>query len=147
MAERILLVDDHPLTRSALAGLLTQHGFDVVGEASDGEEAIVKAASLAPDLILLDLSMPGLGDLHEAIQTVLCHGSIEPMQLLRDKLEIGEKLGEVPPETPAVPLQRDLENRQRKLRFKPSPASETFAIGSVTVPERRPELNWPPASA
>ena len=37
-----------------------------------------------------DLSMPGLGDLHEAIQTVLCHGSIEPMQLIRDKLEIGD---------------------------------------------------------
>jgi two-component system, NarL family, response regulator DegU len=63
MAERILLVDDHPLTRSALAGLLTQHGFDVVGEASDGEEAIEAAARLEPDLILLDLSMPGLDGL------------------------------------------------------------------------------------
>jgi DNA-binding NarL/FixJ family response regulator len=63
MAERILLVDDHPLTRSALAGLLTQHGFDVVGEASDGEEAIEAAARLQPDLILLDLSMPGLDGL------------------------------------------------------------------------------------
>jgi DNA-binding NarL/FixJ family response regulator len=63
MAERILLVDDHPLTRSALAGLLMQHGFDVVGEASDGEEAIEAAARLLPDLILLDLSMPGLDGL------------------------------------------------------------------------------------
>src|SRR6195256_5679332 len=63
MTERILLVDDHPLTRSALAGLLTQHGFDVVGEASDGEEAIEAAARLEPDLILLDLSMPGLDGL------------------------------------------------------------------------------------
>jgi len=63
MAERILLVDDHPLTRSALAGLLTQHGFDVVGEASDGEEAVEAAGRLAPDLILLDLSMPGLDGL------------------------------------------------------------------------------------
>ena len=63
MTERILLVDDHPLTRSALAGLLRQHGFDVVGEASDGEEAIEAAARLAPDLILLDLSMPGLDGL------------------------------------------------------------------------------------
>ncbi|MEA2199595.1 MAG: hypothetical protein QOI89_191 [Solirubrobacteraceae bacterium] len=63
MTERILLVDDHPLTRSALAGLLTQHGFDVVGEASDGEEAIEAATRLAPDLILLDLSMPGLDGL------------------------------------------------------------------------------------
>jgi len=63
MAERILLVDDHPLTRSALSGLLSQHGFDVVGEASDGEAAIVCAAELQPDLILLDLSMPGLDGL------------------------------------------------------------------------------------
>jgi len=63
MAERILLVDDHPLTRSALAGLLTQQGFDVIGEASDGQEAIAAAAQLLPDLILLDLSMPGLDGL------------------------------------------------------------------------------------
>src|SRR5436189_5828296 len=63
MAERILLVDDHPLTRSALAGSLTQHGFHVVGEASDGDEAITSAADLRPDLILLDLSMPGMDGL------------------------------------------------------------------------------------
>ena len=63
MAERILLVDDHPLTRSALAGLLAQHGFDVVGEASDGEEAIDSAERLRPDIVLLDLSMPGVDGL------------------------------------------------------------------------------------
>jgi DNA-binding NarL/FixJ family response regulator len=63
MAERILLVDDHPLTRSALAGLLQQHGFEVAGEAADGEEAIARASELRPDLILLDLSMPGLDGL------------------------------------------------------------------------------------
>jgi DNA-binding NarL/FixJ family response regulator len=63
MTERILLVDDHPLTRSALAGLLRQHGFEVVGEAEDGEQAIERAAELEPDLILLDLSMPGLDGL------------------------------------------------------------------------------------
>jgi DNA-binding NarL/FixJ family response regulator len=63
MAERILLVDDHPLTRSALAGLLEQHGFDVIGEAADGESAIARASELQPDLVLLDLSMPGLDGL------------------------------------------------------------------------------------
>ena len=44
--ESILIADDHPLTREALASLLEQHGFDVVGQASDGEEAIVEAGRL-----------------------------------------------------------------------------------------------------
>jgi DNA-binding NarL/FixJ family response regulator len=60
VAERILLVDDHPLTRSALAALLSQNGFTVVGEAADGDAAIGQARALEPDLILLDLSMPGM---------------------------------------------------------------------------------------
>ncbi len=63
MAERILLVDDHPLTREALSSLLEQHGFDVVGQASDGEEAIELAADLQPELVLLDLTMPGMDGL------------------------------------------------------------------------------------
>jgi len=60
---RILLVDDHPITRTALAALLAQHDFTVVGEASDGEEAVELARRLGPQLVLLDLSMPGLGGL------------------------------------------------------------------------------------
>ena len=57
---RVLIVDDHPLTRSALGSLLGANGFDVVGEASDGIEAIDTARALQPDLVLLDLSMPEL---------------------------------------------------------------------------------------
>ena len=63
MAERIIVVDDHPLTRDALSSLLAQGGFDVVGEAADGSEAIDLAQRLQPDLVLLDLSMPGLDGL------------------------------------------------------------------------------------
>ena len=63
MGRRTLVVDDHPLTRSALVGLLEQHGFPVVGEAGDGDEAIDRARSLQPDLVLLDLSMPKVGGL------------------------------------------------------------------------------------
>ncbi len=63
MANRILIVDDHPLTRDALASLLEQHGFSVVGQAPDGESAIELARDLTPDIILLDLSMPGLDGL------------------------------------------------------------------------------------
>jgi DNA-binding NarL/FixJ family response regulator len=63
MAERILLVDDHPLTRDALAALLAQQGFEVIGDASNGEEAIAAAERLQPDLVLLDLTMPGMDGL------------------------------------------------------------------------------------
>jgi DNA-binding NarL/FixJ family response regulator len=63
MATRILIVDDHPLTRDALESLLLAHGLDVVGSASDGEEAIGEAERLQPDLVLLDLSMPGMDGL------------------------------------------------------------------------------------
>ena len=68
MTERILIVDDHPLTRDALAALLAQQGFDVVGEAASGEEAIAEAEGLQPDLVLLDLTMPGMTGLELAGQ-------------------------------------------------------------------------------
>ena len=63
MRLRTLVVDDHPITRDALASLLAQGGFDVVGEAADGAEALELAASLQPDLVLLDLSMAGVDGL------------------------------------------------------------------------------------
>src|SRR5207302_8034630 len=63
VAVRLLIVDDHPLTRDALAALMQQHGFEVAGQASDGAEAIELARALSPDVILLDLSMPGLDGL------------------------------------------------------------------------------------
>lgn len=59
----ILIVDDHPLTREALAALLEQNGFEVAGQAADGETAVRQAGVLGPDLILLDLSMPGMNGL------------------------------------------------------------------------------------
>jgi hypothetical protein len=101
------------LTRAA--HLLREQGLDV------SSASVIEAVRLSEALSALrDLPMPGLAEQHEAIQTVLCHGNATPMSLIRDKLEIGERLGEVPPETPAVPLQRDLEAKQRRLRLKPS---------------------------
>ena len=63
MTVRVLIADDHPLTRDALAGLLSAHGFEVVAQASGGEEAIARSAELAPDLIVLDLTMPEMDGL------------------------------------------------------------------------------------
>jgi DNA-binding NarL/FixJ family response regulator len=64
---RLHIVDDHPVVRQGLrAFLATRADFDVVGEAGDGEAAVAEAARLRPDVILMDLVMPGLDGL-EAI--------------------------------------------------------------------------------
>ncbi len=58
---RILIVDDHPVVRDGLLAMLTtQPEFDVVGQAAEGSEAILKAQKYQPDVILLDLEMPGM---------------------------------------------------------------------------------------
>lgn len=64
---RILIVDDHAIVREGLRALVTTRaGMEVVGEAEDGAGAIVQAIQLKPDVILLDLVMPGMGGI-EAI--------------------------------------------------------------------------------
>jgi DNA-binding NarL/FixJ family response regulator len=58
---RVLLVDDHAVVREGLRAFLElQDGIEVAGEAGDGEEAVAEAARLRPDVILMDLVMPGL---------------------------------------------------------------------------------------
>jgi len=59
---RVLIVDDHPVVRAGLTGILTgTEGLEVVGEAGSGEEAIARADTLRPDVVLMDLRMPGCG--------------------------------------------------------------------------------------
>lgn len=60
MATRILIVDDHPTFRSSARLLLESEGFEVVGEAEDGDSAIAQTTALAPDVVLLDVQLPGL---------------------------------------------------------------------------------------
>jgi DNA-binding NarL/FixJ family response regulator len=63
-ARRVLLVDDHVLFREGLAGILaSQPDLQIVGEANDGIEALIKARELKPDLILMDIQMPGMDGL------------------------------------------------------------------------------------
>jgi hypothetical protein len=82
---------------------------------------VVEAVRVADTLAAVrDLAAPGIDELREAALATLCGGETERLDLIREKLEIGEKLGEVPAETPTVPLQRDLEGLQKRLRLKPS---------------------------
>jgi two-component system nitrate/nitrite response regulator NarL len=69
---RVLLVDDHSLFRSGIRSLLQRHAeFAVVGEAGDGVEGIKRAKQLKPDVVLLDLHMPGMS-------------GVETLQLMRE---------------------------------------------------------------
>lgn len=58
-APRVLVVDDHGAIRAALRIMLETHGIDVVGEAADGDVAVRNARALRPDVVLMDLRMPG----------------------------------------------------------------------------------------
>jgi DNA-binding NarL/FixJ family response regulator len=86
---RILLADDHQLFREGMATILNaQPDFEVVGEAGDGLEVLVKARSLQPDLILMDISMPG-SDGVEALKAVKAElpDTIVVMLTVRDEDE------------------------------------------------------------
>jgi DNA-binding NarL/FixJ family response regulator len=59
-AVRVLLVDDHDLFRTGLRNLLEEQGIEIVGEASDGVQAVRMTRELAPDVVVMDLNMPGM---------------------------------------------------------------------------------------
>ena len=68
---RIVLADDHPVVRIGVKNMLTEgEGFEVLGEASDGDEAITQTLELQPDILLLDLSMPRMPGL-EAMRAIM----------------------------------------------------------------------------
>jgi DNA-binding NarL/FixJ family response regulator len=78
---RVLLVDDHPVVRSGLAGLLGgEPGIEVVGEAGDGAQGVALAASLRPDLVLMDLRMPTM-DGAEATAAITAAGTARVLVL------------------------------------------------------------------
>lgn len=79
---RVLLVDDHTLVRAGIRRLLEETGdIEVVGEADDGEQALRLAAQTAPQIMVLDLSMPGLGGLEVAAQLTRAHPQIRVIVL------------------------------------------------------------------
>src|SRR5262245_51331513 len=69
---RVLVVDDHSLFRDGLSSLLKAAGYEVIGEAGDGEVAVREALRLHPDLILMDINMPKMDGLEALRQIHAC---------------------------------------------------------------------------
>ncbi|MEV7772144.1 DUF5682 family protein [Kitasatospora sp. NPDC086791] len=84
---------------------------------------VIEAVRLAETLaVLRGRPLAGLTETLDAVRAVLCEGSDVALELVRDRLVVGDALGEVPDAAPAVPLQRDLARLQRSLRLKPEAA-------------------------
>ena len=82
MRARILLVDDHTLFRDALRGLIEKEAdFTIAGEAGNGREAIVKARELKPDVIIMDIAMPGLNGTEAARMIMAEHPNMRLIAL------------------------------------------------------------------
>ncbi|GGW43506.1 DUF5682 family protein [Streptomyces xantholiticus] len=81
---------------------------------------VIEAVRLAGTLAAVrGRPLAGLTETVDAVRAVMCDGSDVPLDLVRDRLVVGDVLGEVPDTAPAVPLQRDLTRQQRGLRLKP----------------------------
>lgn len=79
---RVIVADDHPIVRSGIVGLLAlDPGLDVVGEASDGAEAVALAARVRPDVVLMDLRMPGVSGIEATARIVAEHPAVRVLVL------------------------------------------------------------------
>ncbi|MGN9759339.1 DUF5682 family protein [Streptomyces sp. SD31] len=107
---------DRPVERwmTKVAGLLRDE--DRIVSSAHVIEAVRLAETLA---VMRGRPLPGLSETTDAVRAVMCEGSDVPLALVQDRLVVGDVLGEVPRSAPAVPLQRDLDRMQRRLRLKP----------------------------
>ena len=91
---RVLVIDDHTLFREGLQGLLARHGIEVVGSLGDGKEGIRLAQELKPDIILLDMRMPGMTGLEvlKQLQSVEIEAPVAMLTTSNDERDLVEAL-------------------------------------------------------
>ena len=99
MSIKLMLVDDHRMLREGLRRALEEEGFEVVGEAADGYEAVLRAPEWQPDVILMDVSMPNVGGV-EATRRIVQNEPQRRVVMLtmhadRDVIESAIKAGAV----------------------------------------------------
>ena len=106
-----------------VARLLREHDLDC------SSAHLIEATRLADTLAALrERPAPGLPELDEAVRSVICMGEQAPLTLIRERLTVGDRMGQVPAEVPTVPLQRDIEQQQKSLRLKPEATARTLDL-------------------
>ena len=93
----VLIVDDHPSFRSFARQLLSSQGYEVIGEAEDGQSALRAVSALTPDVVLLDVQLPDRDGVSIAEQ--LAEGSVSPDVVFvstRPASDYGERLSNAP---------------------------------------------------
>jgi DNA-binding NarL/FixJ family response regulator len=137
---RILLVDDHPVVRKGLSTFLSNEpDMEVVGTAASGEEAVEIAGSLDPDLVLMDLSMPGIGGIEATRRLIEAHPNMRVVMLtsfggherMVEALKAGA-VGYVVKDTPPADMLRAL----RSVAAGASAEAETEAEASEPASHR-----------
>ncbi|MEO3974128.1 DUF5682 family protein [Streptomyces sp. CAU 1734] len=116
---------DRPIERwmTSVAGLLRAEDHPV------SPAHVIEAVRLAETLAAMrGRPLAGLTETTDAVRAVMCDGSDVPLELIRDRLVVGDVLGEVPDTAPAVPLQRDLARLQRGLRLRPEAAERQLEL-------------------
>jgi two-component system chemotaxis response regulator CheY len=110
---KILIVDDAAFMRNMLKDILTKNGHEVVGEAGSGEEAILKYKALSPDLVTMDIVMPGMDGIEATkkiveedpnAKIVIC-SALGQQQMVIDALQAGAKDYIVKPFQPVMVME------------------------------------------
>lgn len=94
---RVLVVDDNAGFRSAARSMLELHGFAIVGEAVDGPDALAKVEEFRPDVVLLDIQLPGMDGIEVAKKlSLLEHPPVLVLTSSRSARDYGERLAAAP---------------------------------------------------
>ena len=119
----------HSPTQSAIHWLTKVARLLRAEDLDASSASVIESLRLAEALAAIrEASMPGLSELTEATQTVLCFGDPTPLKLIHRKLIVSDRIGQVSEKTPLIPLQQNLQQLQKRLRLKPTATEKPITL-------------------